>query len=117
MSAPGASLAAAEADGKRTKWREQAGIVEGAARATHEGHLLGLEHGALNEESVHVADREVAVSGMGLTRGATLPSDPDIVAPEVLAGGAPTVRSDVYSLAKILDVAGSKPTEPPTVAA
>ena len=101
--APGTALSEAGAAGRRTKWREQAALVEGAARATHEGHLLGLEHGALSEASIHVSDRDLAVSGMGLTRGATLPGEPSVVAPEVIAGAAPTPRSDVYSLGKLLE--------------
>ncbi len=102
-----------------TRWREQAAVVEASARAVHEGHLLGLRHGALSEAEIHIAGRRLAVAGMGLTRGARLPDDAAIVAPEVRAGAAPTPRSDVYSLGKVLErgVEGDRAAVPAALAA
>lgn len=103
LPAPGSTLAERRAAASGTKWQEEAALVEAASRATHEGHMLGIEHGALSESSIHVDGQAVAVSGMGLTKGAALPPDANTVAPEVLAGGAPTAKSDVYSLGRTLE--------------
>ncbi|MFT7597355.1 MAG: hypothetical protein ACI8TP_000273 [Acidimicrobiales bacterium] len=104
LPAPGRSFTEA-LDGRSVSgFDEIVSATEAAAEATHAGHLTGLVHGALGTDDIRVVGSEIAVAGMGLGRGGTAEADrSDYVAPEVLAGGTPNVRSDVYSLGRVLE--------------
>ena len=72
-------------------------IVGQLAAALGPEHARGFAHGAIEPANVEVEGDRARLTGFGAR-----PFDPGFAAPEVLADGEPTPRSDVYSLAALL---------------
>lgn len=111
LNMPGSGLSDAIQAQQITQQTAISGAVESAARALHNGHLLGLVHGDLQIDDVRLVDGDIAVAGMGLAEGGT-PGDDVHVAPEIRSGGDATPLSDVYSLGRLLESALAQLPDP-----
>ncbi|GJG89023.1 hypothetical protein tb265_42040 [Gemmatimonadetes bacterium T265] len=112
---PGPSLRTLVAD---SGWLPAEYVVRLAAplvEVLDEAHALGLVHGRLTPDVVHVTEAPayggtgVTLTGLGLaavTRGVEVTSDErPFISPAQAAGGSPTASDDVYGLASLLDYA------------
>lgn len=86
-------------------------IVEQVLTALAEAHRQGIVHGDVKSDNVLVAEHDHStVIDFGLVRIADRPAPdddeisgtPDYMAPEIVLGGMPTARSDLYAVGCVL---------------
>jgi serine/threonine protein kinase len=92
----GGSLRARLASG-RLSVTQATSTVAHAAVGLDVAHSSGAVHGALSPAAILFDGDRAAVNWVASPR----PIDPGYVAPEVRAGGAPSVAADIYALASI----------------
>ncbi|MEJ2357228.1 MAG: hypothetical protein P8Y13_03985 [Deinococcales bacterium] len=74
-----------------------------ALRAVRDAARTGVVHGDLRAGRLLYAQGHVLIEGYGVP---WRPVDPDVTAPEVAAGGAPSLAADVYAVAATLLLLG-----------
>ncbi|HEX9688520.1 MAG TPA: protein kinase [Thermoanaerobaculia bacterium] len=108
---PGCTLKEVEQKEKILPLGRGLAIAKGMCSGLAAAHRIGVLHRDLKPENVMVSDDGkprlmdfgIAVeSGGFVPQGETIPGTPQFLAPELLQGGSPSVRTDVYAMGVVL---------------